>query len=75
MNKEYVFGFGVGLLLVLAPLLALGWIGGDWLRGAVISMNLGSWVSALGSMALLAKAARRWICDRARQREGGTDVL
>jgi len=75
MNKEYVFGFGVGLVFVLAPLVAFGRIGGDWLRGGVISMNLGSWVSTLGTVALLAGAARRWLRDRVRRREGSTDVL
>lgn len=75
MSKEYVIGFSVGLVPVLAPIFIFRWTDGDWLRGALISISLGSWVSALGYVPLLAKAMRRLLSDRDRRQKGSANVL
>lgn len=75
MSKEYVIGLSVGFALVLAPLFAFGCIEDDWVKGARMRMSVGSLVSALGSVILLAKATRRLLIDRHRRLKGDTDVL
>lgn len=75
MSKDYVIGFSVGFMLVLAPIFVFRWTDGDWLRGALISINLGSWVSALGYVGLLAKAMRRLLSDRDRRQRRSADFL